>query len=249
MIKPNTCLFVDGSHLKIPRPTGSIKGDDIHYSGKDKFHCFRHQALCDSNGLVLGLFGPAEGRIHDKRLCDESGLANDLAQFKVDGEYSQCFGDSGYIGVTTPTDQFTCSFKPLQNATSTPEQKLFNEQHSRIRIVVEQCFSNVANFWKGVSAKFRNRIFVSDLSMKTAVAFFIVNCHLICYRGCTNQKLFETHDDDKTYQSTRLIDLEVYINQWIKPEIYLDNIHFIEERLMQEVHDNNTSLDNFDVDE
>lgn len=244
LIKPNTCLFVDGSHLRISCPTGSIEGDYIH-SEKDKICCFRHQSLCDSNGLILGLFGPAEYRIPDKRLFDKSGLAHGLSQFRVDGEYLQCFGEASYIGVTTPTDQLTCSFKPLQNTTLTPEQKLFNEQHSKIRVVVEQCFSNVSHFWRGVSEKFSNRMLVSDLAIKTAVSMFIVNCHLICYRGCTNQKLFETHDNGKTYQSTRMIDLEVYINQWIKPEIYLDNIHFLEERLMQEVHDKTISFDNF----
>lgn len=89
---------------------------------------------------------------------------------------------------------------------------------------------------------------VLDLFINTAVTFFIVNCHFICYRGCSNQKRFKTHINGQTYQSTELIDLECYMNQWINPKFYLDNINFLKERLMQEVHGSIINFDNSDVD-
>lgn len=233
-IRHNTCLFVDGSFMPISRPTDAAPGHDKHYSGKDKIHCFRHQVMCDSNGLIMSYFGPAEGSIHDKRLLDMSGLIEELPFFKVGDDYLQCFGDAGYIGVTSPTDQFCCSKKGTATQPLTREDQLYNEQHAKIRIVVEQCFSNISNFWKGTKSRFRNRLYVSDLSMRMTVAFFITNCHMICYRGCTNQKLFEYDDSSGTFISNDVIDLELYINQWIHPEFYRENHNTLLEKLMED---------------
>lgn len=60
LIRPNTCLYVDGSHT-----TNFFSNDffdyEVNYSGKDRIHSFYHQALCDLNGLIFELLGPAEG--------------------------------------------------------------------------------------------------------------------------------------------------------------------------------------------
>ena len=67
--------FIDGKAVQIARP---VEGQRTCYSGHKRYHFLKFQNITTPDGLIFHLFGPLEGRRHDKRLYDESGVDEKL---------------------------------------------------------------------------------------------------------------------------------------------------------------------------
>ncbi|CAH3123971.1 unnamed protein product [Pocillopora meandrina] len=87
--------FVDGMVCPISKPGVNQRAV---YSGHKRVHALKFQSLALPNGLTGNLFGPVEGRMHDVRMLDTSGLYVYLAQFAFSpaGQEMCIYGDLAY---------------------------------------------------------------------------------------------------------------------------------------------------------
>ncbi|MCU0801444.1 MAG: transposase family protein [Rhodobacteraceae bacterium] len=71
-------VIIDGVERPIQRPIDS-ETKRLNYSGKKKRHTRKHLAVIARTKRVLVLTQAREGKVHDKRLLDETELAHRLA--------------------------------------------------------------------------------------------------------------------------------------------------------------------------
>ena len=72
--------FVDGTVRPICRPSQNQR---IVYNGHKRVHALKFQNVVALNGLIANLYGPMEGRRHDRAFLNESGLLQSLVQFNI----------------------------------------------------------------------------------------------------------------------------------------------------------------------
>src|ERR1700748_3282336 len=95
--------FIDCTIRRICRP---ILHQREGYNGHKRIHEQKFQAVVLPNGIIGHLFGPYEGRHHDRHLLNESGLLDACLEHAIqpDSEegddpqdrYFQLFGDPAY---------------------------------------------------------------------------------------------------------------------------------------------------------
>ncbi|EJD38321.1 hypothetical protein AURDEDRAFT_172559 [Auricularia subglabra TFB-10046 SS5] len=92
--------FIDGTLCRVARP---IRNQRIIYNGWKCFTCLKYQAVNMPDGIIVYLFGPVEGQLHDSMLYKLSGLERILAQysFTQDGWPLVIYGDPAYGPLTT----------------------------------------------------------------------------------------------------------------------------------------------------
>ena len=155
---PEFKAFTDATEQEIPRPKNKQKRK-THYSGKKKRHTVKTQLTVNSNGLIVHKTAHAKGSTHDYSLYKRSHP--DLPR-----KIRQGF-DLGYLGVKLDFPSLNCvlPFKKKNpgrgkvgaKAPELPaEQKAFNSQFAKERVVSEHTNSRVKKFqiWGG---EFRNR--------------------------------------------------------------------------------------------
>lgn len=123
------------------------------YSGKSKMHTIKSQIVVEPiNGRIIHVYCGLPGSTHDKTIFDNSGV-EDLVRFN-----ESIMADLGYLGIQHSVEAIL-PFKKSKNHPLTTDQKLFNQQVSSKRIIVEHVFSRVqkwkilSNRWEG---KFNN---------------------------------------------------------------------------------------------
>ncbi|MBI4945039.1 MAG: transposase family protein [Bacteroidetes bacterium] len=132
-------LFIDATEQTINRPS---RGQKNWYSGKKKKHTIKHQVIVSKTGRIKAVGNAAPGRHHDKKDYQQK-------KFVIHPSITKK-GDSGYQG----TD-LEVPFKKAKKQKLTREQKAFNRQHSRERIVVEHVIGKLKIF-KILAERFRN---------------------------------------------------------------------------------------------
>jgi len=156
---PGFKAFVDSTEQEIPRPKDAVKRK-THYSGKRKKHTVKTQLTVNGNDLVVHKPPHARGRRHDLDVYKKNHP--DLPK-----EVEQDF-DRGYDGVGNCFPDLKCAtpFKKRGGGKGhrgekapdlTPEQKAFNTQLSRERVVVEHTISKLKKF-NIFGQEFRNRL-------------------------------------------------------------------------------------------
>lgn len=156
---PGFKAFLDATEQEIPRPKNKRKRK-THYSGKKKKHSVKTQLTVNGNGLILHRAGHVKGSMHDyalykrshPRLPDNVRLGLDL----------------GYPGIKTDYPNLNCVLpfkrkslgrgkRGVKAEALSPEQKAFNKELSRERVVSEHTNSRVKKFhiW---ADEFRNRL-------------------------------------------------------------------------------------------
>lgn len=158
---PGFKAFVDATEQEIPRPKKDTRKRKTHYSGKRKRHTVKTQLTVDSNGLMVHKTDHARGRRHDLDIY--------RGRHPALPKQVQSVFDLGYKGVSkdSPELNYVHPFKrkgaggrghkgrkaqPL-----TPEEKRFNTELSRARVVVEHTISRVKKF-NIFGNEFRNRL-------------------------------------------------------------------------------------------
>lgn len=158
---PGFKAFVDATEQEIPRPKKDTRKRKTHYSGKRKRHTVKTQLTVNSNGLMVHKTDHARGRRHDLDIY--------RGRHPALPKQVQSVFDLGYKGVSKdfPELNYVHPFKrkgaggrghkgrkaqPL-----TPEEKRFNTELSRARVVVEHTISRVKKF-NIFGNEFRNRL-------------------------------------------------------------------------------------------
>ena len=175
---PGFKAFVDATEQEIPRPKDATKRK-THYSGKRKRHTVKTQLTVNSNGLIVDKTDHARGRRHDLDIYRQRHPA-------LPRQVQRVF-DLGYKGVAKDFPGLNC-IDPFKKKTPgrghkgekaeklTPEQRAFNRQLSKERVVVEHTISRVKKF-NIFGQEFRNRLRFYDTM--TDIASGLINARIM----------------------------------------------------------------------
>lgn len=132
---------------------GALIPTDDHASHRKANYNAKHrqagvtvQVLATTDGTLLAVTDPVEGRTHDKTAYTLTGLADLLADTTV-------IADLGYQG----TDTIRPRRKRPGHKTHTPEDKTWNTSVSRIRWAVEHAIAHLKD-WKILATGYRARL-------------------------------------------------------------------------------------------
>lgn len=124
-------------------PVWSWAGHRELWAGKHKTTGWNFQVVADAFGQVIAISEPIEGRAHDMRALERSGLKGPLALADA------VFADKGYKG----SGYFTPRKKPA-GGELTDAQKRYNAQISAIRAPVERAIANL-KAWRILHTDYR----------------------------------------------------------------------------------------------
>lgn len=164
---PDLFAIVDATEQAVQRSSD----DDTqrqHYSGKKKRHTRKTQLIVNEYGEIRHLSSSTPGSIHDIkhfRLSDVGALIPKEVTVGSDAGYDG-------LGYDLPDHSVITSFKARRNHPLTLEQKLLNQEFSRVRIVVENTICQLKHF-KALAHQFRHTAGLYDDVFPAVVA--IVN--------------------------------------------------------------------------
>jgi hypothetical protein len=175
---PGFKAFLDATEQEIPRPKNKHKRK-THYSGKKKRHAVKTQLTVNQDGFIIHKTGHAVGSTHDYTLYKRShpDLPNNV----------RLGLDLGYKGIEKDYPKLNCVLpikrknpgrgkRGLKGPGLSPEQRAFNRELAKERVVVEHTNSRVKKFhvW---ADEFRNRLKHYDLM--TDVVCGLVNFRIL----------------------------------------------------------------------
>jgi IS5 family transposase len=164
---PDLFALVDATEQSVQRSSD----DDTqrqHYSGKKKRHTRKTQLIVNEYGEIRHLTASTPGSIHDIKHFRLSGAGELIPKETTVG------GDAGYdgLGNDLPDHSVITSFKARRNHPLNQEQKLLNQEFSRVRIIVENTICQLKHF-KVLAHQFRHAVELYDDAFRAVVA--IVN--------------------------------------------------------------------------
>jgi hypothetical protein len=161
---PGFKAFLDATEQEIPRPKAKRKRR-THYSGKKKRHTVKTQLTVNKQGLIIHKTRHVKGSMHDYALYRRSHphLPDNIRMHL----------DLGYLGITTDYPNLNCVLpfkrknpgrgkRGVKAQELSPEQKAFNKQLAKERVVSEHTNSRVKKF-RIFGDEFRNRLKCYDL--------------------------------------------------------------------------------------
>lgn len=138
---------VDAMEQPCNRPRNN---QQLWYSGKSKMHTIKSQIVVEPiHGRIMHVYTGISGSTHDKTMFDNSGVV-EYVRFN-----ESIMADLGYQGIQHSVEAIL-PFKKSKNHPLTPDQKLFNQQLSSKRIIVEHVFSRLQK-WKILSNKWEGK--------------------------------------------------------------------------------------------
>jgi hypothetical protein len=164
-------LLIDATERPRQRPQDNQVQQE-HYSGKKKRHTVKNSVMASLCQQILFLGYTVAGSRHDYSLL-KSEFAPDqdwFATFKV-------WLDLGYLGFQNDYTTLELNIphkKPRKSKANpkpalTAEQKTYNQEVSRVRIVVENAICRMKRF-RALTDVFRNRVatFIDDVALAAA---------------------------------------------------------------------------------
>ena len=139
---PEVRVVIDSKEQRVNRPT-VYDAQKPYYSGKKKAHTVKTQVVVDPCGRIESVGDSVPGGAnHDLPLLCGSGVLEQLAE----GEAAMV--DKGYVGLRNyyPDVPVVIPFKASRNHPLTEEQKAYNREVARYRIVVEHTLAQLNRF-------------------------------------------------------------------------------------------------------
>ena len=164
---PDLFAIVDATEQAVQRSSDDETQRE-HYSGKKKRHTRKTQLIVNEHGEMRHLSRSTPGSLHDLKHFRGSGAGAQIPKNATVG------GDAGYdgLGNDLPEHSVITSFKARRNHPLTEEQKLLNQEFSRLRIIVENTICQLKHF-KVLAHQFRHAVTLYDDAFRAVVA--IVN--------------------------------------------------------------------------
>lgn len=141
------------------------------------------QAVALPNGLVGNLFGPIEGRRHDRFMLATSRVLHDLQRFSncpVTGDPLCVYGDPAYP-IRAPLQ------RPYKGGVLTPAQQDFNTSMSTVRSSVEWIFGDIVNYFKFLDFKKNLKIGLNAVGKMYVTCALMQNARSILYGSATSE--------------------------------------------------------------
>lgn len=192
---PGAIGAIDGTHVRILPP--SLKGGKRHmreaFYNRKQFHSLNIQAVCDSETQFIDVYAKYPGSVHDARIFVNSDLYKSVTSgdIVVPNRY-HLLADAAY-----PCSDFV--LPPFRdNGVLTAQQREFNKQHSRSRVVIERAFGMM---------KSRFRIFYGTVQVPRVQvpALFVAGCalHNLCvkFNDANWEQPFQPDPELNTYVS------------------------------------------------
>lgn len=148
---PGFMAFVDCTEQPIPRPKNK-KRKRLYYSGKKKKHTVKNLYTANQKGMIIYKSKHKQkGRKHDYRIYKKNHP--DIPK-DVMGMY-----DLGFLGVENdyPEQRSSLPIKKEKGCELTAEEKEYNKNHSRKRIVIEHTICKIKKY-RIMNDVFRNRL-------------------------------------------------------------------------------------------
>jgi len=123
---PNVIGCIDGTHVKLQKPSLPNAEDFINRKGFCSINC---QVVCDDQYRIIDIVVRWPGSVHDARVFDNSTLKVSLEENHHNGVL---LGDNAY-----PSRQYLLT--PLLQPQTT-QQRAYNSSHIKTRNVIERCF-------------------------------------------------------------------------------------------------------------
>ena len=147
---PGFLAFTDCTEQQIPRPVDN-KRRKVFYSGKKKRHTVKTQLMVNNRGFIIHKTRYKKGRRHDYDIYKENHPITHKDVLNV--------FDLGYLGVETdfPGQLSSIPNRKKRNRELSQEEKEYNMNHSKKRIVIEHTICRVKKY-RIMSDVFRNRL-------------------------------------------------------------------------------------------
>jgi DDE superfamily endonuclease len=148
---PGFLSFIDSTEQQIPRPKNRRKRK-TYYSGKKKRHMVKTQIMVNNHGIILHKAGHRKGRRHDYDIYKNNHPVTPKQVVNV--------FDLGYLGVEKDYPG-QISFLPKRkkrNQELSQEEKYYNRDHSKRRIVIEHTICRLKKHSRIMSDIFRNKL-------------------------------------------------------------------------------------------
>ncbi|OWY97970.1 hypothetical protein PHMEG_00031380 [Phytophthora megakarya] len=159
--------FIDGTVRKICRPGHSTEQQAM-YNGHKRSHAVKYQAITTPDGMIVHMFGPAEGRAHDLTLLEDSGVETIIEEDQRFRGYL-LYGDPAY-------GQTNVFASPFDKVGATREEKDVNKSLSQVRISVEWGFGKIVNEWAMLDFKRKMTIGNVPVGLLYEVVAIFANC-------------------------------------------------------------------------
>lgn len=143
-------VMLDGTERPIQHPQDKQRQQE-NYSGKKRRSTRKHLAAVGERKRVLVLSSAREGKVHDKRLLDEEGLAAAIPD-EVPIEV-----DLGFQGLQNEYVNIRIGHKKPTGEELTQAQKEENKALSRERVLCENAFAGMKRY-NAVAVVYRNRV-------------------------------------------------------------------------------------------
>ncbi len=163
--------FTDCTEQQIPR-SGNKRRHKAYYSGKKKRYTVKNQIMVNNRGYILHKIRYKKGRKHDYDIYKKNHPITTKNVLNV--------FDLGYLGVEKdfPDQSSALPYRKKRNQ-NLSQEKEYNENHSRKRIVVEHTICKLKKY-RIMSDIFRNRLrkynIISDI-VTGLVNYRIMNQH------------------------------------------------------------------------
>jgi hypothetical protein len=161
---PDLFAIVDATEQAVQRSSDD-ETQQQHYSGKKKRHTRKTQLTVNEHGEIRHLSASTPGSVHDLRHFRRFGAGDQIPKQTTVG------GDAGYegLGNDLPEHSVITSFKARRNHPLTEEQKLLNQEFSRLRIIVENTICQLKHF-NVLARQFRHSVSLYDDAFRAVVA-------------------------------------------------------------------------------
>jgi hypothetical protein len=169
---PGFMAFTDCTEQQIPKPEDKRRRK-AYYSGKKKRHTVKTQLMVNDQGAMVHKLRHKKGRRHDYDIYKEGHPVTPKEVVNV--------FDLGYLGVEKdfPEQKSSLPKKKKINLELSQEEKDYNKNHSRKRIVIEHTICKLKKY-RIMSDIFRNKLRkynrVSDI-VAGLVNYRIMNLH------------------------------------------------------------------------
>ena len=148
---PEFKAFIDATEQEIQRPKDKKRKKE-YYSGKKKKHTVKTQLMVNKEGKILHKSRHhKKGRQHDYTVYKDE-------QPKTSAQVENVL-DLGYLGCEKdfPTVKYSLPIKKKRNTVLTKEEKEYNKNHSRQRVIIEHTICRIKKFCI-MGTKYRNRL-------------------------------------------------------------------------------------------
>lgn len=185
--RKNTCYAIDGTHAKIAKPSTVDDLDyDITLDASESSYTLAYQWLTDIFGVLIDVTSGTYGSKHDMDIFKDLKNAEKITKLRFEDHILNVVGDSAY-----EADIILCNFYsvPKGEDARDDENRLMQENLSKVRSSFERVFGERNNVFKSPSSMFENGLYVNHANKTYLVNFFLSNLKEILYTTTTSGEL------------------------------------------------------------